>query len=90
MPRSQQRDSYDRGFTCGSLDLTPRPPADKGEAWEYWNGYLDATKGRGIGDYGVIDQERAENARLCKATRHAVQAQEAHARRERSGWAEEA
>ena len=87
MPRSLQRDSYRRGFTCGSLDLDPRPPDDAGEQWEYWNGFLDATKDRGIGDYGVIDQERAEIARRGKATRHAVQAQEAQSRRERSGWA---
>lgn len=68
-PGRVPRDSYRRGFMCGKQDREPNPPANKAEAWEWWNGYLDATKDMGIGDHGVFDQERAEIARNAKNRR---------------------
>lgn len=87
---SQRRDSYARGFSCGRMGLNPRPPGDAGERWEYWNGFLDATQDMGVGDYGVVDQERAEFARRQGAARRAARAQEEQAGTEHSGWPEEA
>lgn len=83
--KSVPTDSYKRGFRRGLKDLDPSPPADKGEAWEYLNGFLDATKDRGIGEYGVIDQERAEIARRSKHRRGADQGGQGQGEEEAAG-----